>query len=197
MSQFRNICILTLSFCGLLLGQSGCELIAAVDRTLINDGSGGAATTSTGGTGGTTTSTGGTGGTGGGPECTEPSDCGADTDCKTFSCTDGACASADADENTVCDDGMGCDASNPCVCDDAGSCVLKNCTDKLKNGDETDVDCGGSCDPCENTKVCGANGDCESGYCNTSGGSGGSGGSAAAGVCAPCTQTTQCDDDKW
>ncbi len=41
-----------------------------------------------------------------------------------------------------------------------------SCTDGVKNGNETDVDCGGTCDPCQNNKSCLVNKDCESGYCN-------------------------------
>ena len=43
---------------------------------------------------------------------------------------------------------------------------LPSCTDKLKNGDETDVDCGGAtCPKCANTKGCGKAADCLSGFC--------------------------------
>jgi hypothetical protein len=45
-------------------------------------------------------------------------------------------------------------------------CVSDACFDGLKNGTETDVDCGGSCDPkCGATKVCSVNADCQSGAC--------------------------------
>ncbi len=40
------------------------------------------------------------------------------------------------------------------------------CTDKLKNGSESDVDCGGSCPTCANGKTCNDGGDCTSAYCN-------------------------------
>jgi beta-glucosidase len=47
------------------------------------------------------------------------------------------------------------------------------CTDTVKNGNETDVDCGGpTCPDCPNGKTCLVNGDCVSGNCNV-------------GVCAP------------
>jgi hypothetical protein len=36
----------------------------------------------------------------------------------------------------------------------------------VKNGAETDVDCGGgACQGCKTGKVCGGNGDCKSGIC--------------------------------
>jgi hypothetical protein len=39
------------------------------------------------------------------------------------------------------------------------------CIDGVKNGTETDVDCGGTCPPCADTKVCLINGDCQSHIC--------------------------------
>lgn len=40
------------------------------------------------------------------------------------------------------------------------------CSDKVKDGDETDIDCGGSCTAkCTNSKVCISNRDCKSAYC--------------------------------
>jgi formylglycine-generating enzyme required for sulfatase activity len=51
-----------------------------------------------------------------------------------------------------------------------GNCARRTCTDALKNGDETDVDCGGSlCAPCADTKPCALARDCESGVCARSG----------------------------
>jgi hypothetical protein len=35
-----------------------------------------------------------------------------------------------------------------------------SCTDKIRNGDETDVDCGGSCAPCPPNKSCRLDADC-------------------------------------
>jgi len=41
-----------------------------------------------------------------------------------------------------------------------------SCTDGIKNGTETDIDCGGSCTTkCQNGKGCGVNGDCSSSIC--------------------------------
>ncbi len=39
------------------------------------------------------------------------------------------------------------------------------CCDAVTNGDETDQDCGGSCLPCADGKMCGAPSDCASGVC--------------------------------
>ena len=52
---------------------------------------------------------------------------------------------------------------------------LPTCTDGIKNGDETDIDCGGAtCVKCTGTKKCKMGTDCKSGVC-------------AAGVCAEAT----------
>jgi hypothetical protein len=53
------------------------------------------------------------------------------------------------------------------------------CTDGLKNGDESDVDCGGSCPRCANSRTCRRDDDCVSGFCSS-------------GVCLPCTDDGQC-----
>jgi hypothetical protein len=48
------------------------------------------------------------------------------------------------------------------------------CFDRVKNGDETDVDCGGSCGACAEGFACSDASDCETGACN---------GTCAAGTC--------------
>lgn len=40
------------------------------------------------------------------------------------------------------------------------------CSDGIRDGDETNVDCGGSCQPCADGKSCLVDSDCESNYCN-------------------------------
>ena len=40
------------------------------------------------------------------------------------------------------------------------------CSDQMKNGDETDVDCGGSCAACADGGVCAMGSDCLSGVCD-------------------------------
>ena len=47
-----------------------------------------------------------------------------------------------------------------------GVCAGSGCTDGVKNGTETDVDCGGSCPPCAPGKHCGAAADCASLVCS-------------------------------
>ncbi len=103
---------------------------------------------------------------------------------------DGTCAAP------ACDDGEkngvegGIDCGGPCptgcadgaACVDAGDCSSGFCdtaTDVCRplhcgsagavpDGDETDVDCGGSCKPCANGLKCGTNDDasCQSGICD-------------------------------
>lgn len=41
-----------------------------------------------------------------------------------------------------------------------------SCSNEIKDGDETDIDCGGSCSACPNNKACSINNDCQSTYCN-------------------------------
>jgi hypothetical protein len=45
------------------------------------------------------------------------------------------------------------------------ACDPANCTDGVPNGDETDIDCGGSCLPCPIGGGCAAPADCDSGVC--------------------------------
>ncbi len=60
---------------------------------------------------------------------------------------------------------------------DSSSPANPSCNDSIKNGTETDVDCGGNCAPCQTGKECSTNYDCESFICTE-------------GVC----QESSCDD---
>ena len=193
-----------------LASLGGCELIASVDRTKIDAGTGGSATTSTGGMGGTP-STGG-----GGMMCTD-ANCVDDTpdDCSSVGCVDGACTTGNEPVRELCvDDDKPeaniCDGEGDCVecidttdcednpatpnCSTSGTCVPAQCVNGMLDGDETDTDCGGSmCDPCANTLGCVVAGDCESNFCDMSGGGpGGAGGGPATGVCTPCGGNGDC-----
>jgi hypothetical protein len=42
---------------------------------------------------------------------------------------------------------------------------MASCTDGVKNGAETDVDCGGSCGPCAIAQLCATSSDCATGVC--------------------------------
>ena len=89
--------------------------------------------------------------------CIQASDCPATgTTCKTRNCTAGnACVPQNASDGTVCSDNGG----TTCM---GGVCVVGNtCDDGVKDGDETDVDCGGSCPACTHAKdKCSNNNDC-------------------------------------
>jgi len=52
--------------------------------------------------------------------------------------------------------------SNYC---DEGFCINVSCEDEKLNGDETAIDCGGSCGPCASGAICERGGDCDSGIC--------------------------------
>ncbi len=80
---------------------------------------------------------------------------------------EGGCAAGGiCTDDTKCVSGV-CDLSNPDVRGDQtfGRCLAPACDDGLKNGDETDVDCGGACAACARGKLCAANADCESRLC--------------------------------
>jgi alpha-tubulin suppressor-like RCC1 family protein len=82
----------------------------------------------------------------------------------------GACS---ANGGKVCGDPSGplagtcvqCNTNTDCttpslpVCT-AGKCVAATCKDGMQDGDETDVDCGGSCPPCADLKNCKVAKDC-------------------------------------
>jgi hypothetical protein len=103
------------------------------------------------------------------------------TECKVdecFSCT------GEAGKISICTAGMPgkacqmakvCDANGACVeCLDSSTCdggycalgMCAKCDDGMKNGDETDVDCGGTnCPKCPQGKTCQIGGDCTSTFC--------------------------------
>jgi len=96
--------------------------------------------------------------------CDDPPDAGCDGDDVVTYAAEGAC---DADTEGECeytesradcsDDGMICEmqgGSPTCVEPPAA------CDDEIANGDESDVDCGGSCPPCAAGAACGTTGDC-------------------------------------
>lgn len=61
------------------------------------------------------------------------------------------------------------DGNGAADCDDPACAALPaclgSCMDGKRNGDETDVDCGGGCRPCGDAARCNANRDCDSGLC--------------------------------
>ena len=109
------------------------------------------------------------------------------SDLDTDTCDDCSSGSFDFANDGVDSDGDGtCDASlcaqdqrvlnNTCVACPAGStnaagdnvtgadttCDTPACDDGLQNGDETDIDCGGSCNECDVGEGCVDNSDCSS-----------------------------------
>jgi hypothetical protein len=96
----------------------------------------------------------------------------------------GADAAAGVDARTDADVAAGAEAGTDAdaVTDaDAGTeaAVAATCSDGIKNGSETDVDCGGSCSPCANQRDCKIAGDCQSGDCTNL-------------ICAACAKDTDC-----
>jgi hypothetical protein len=50
-----------------------------------------------------------------------------------------------------------------------GLCAGAACKDGTKNGNETDIDCGGDCSQCDTGKICKVGGDCTSAVCKDTG----------------------------
>ncbi len=62
-------------------------------------------------------------------------------------------------------------------CDDGICKTINLCEDGILSGDESDVDCGGSCAPCEDGRSCNLNTDCVNGLCD-------------ANICTSCNDMT-------
>ncbi|MBI5509768.1 MAG: hypothetical protein HY903_13520 [Deltaproteobacteria bacterium] len=84
----------------------------------------------------------------------------------------GACVQV-ANGAKTCPAGATCDGPGDCasgVCAAPGLCALPTCSDQVKNGSETGVDCGGSCSAegktCADGTPCGTGADCQSGICD-------------------------------
>jgi hypothetical protein len=146
-------------------------------------------------------------------ECSGPTDCPDAGVCMLATCINGACGKQPETAGAKCDDNGGkvCDGNGACVeCNKNSDCSADkpNCKDKkcipnpcmngVKDGDETDVDCGGAtCPKCVSGDDCLAPTDCESNYCKSTGGAGGAGGGGGAapsepGVCEPCDNDGAC-----
>ena len=77
-------------------------------------------------------------------------------------------------------DGTSCGPDNVCQ---RGKCTPDLCTvDGIKNGAETDIDCGGSCRRCAPGKVCTGRNDCATALCTS-------------GTCRVCAANTECGSD--
>jgi hypothetical protein len=124
--------------------------------------------------------------------CTKDSDCpDPGTDCKTRKCTNKVCGTTDVGMDMSCSTmgGKFCDGVGTCVpCNHDPQCTanasdvcnnhqcVSSCGDNVKDGKETDKDCGGPCPKCADTKMCANNTDCTSGKCT--------GGTCAAPTCS-------------
>jgi hypothetical protein len=121
-----------------------------------------------------------------------------------FPCTNGAC-DGNGNCNGICGDnvigpGEVCDhedlggetcfsqgfatgvlaCNSDCLSFDTSGCSGEShCVNGVHDGNETDVDCGGSCSPCDNGKMCGIDQDCQSGHCLN-------------GICVECATGTDC-----
>ena len=76
------------------------------------------------------------------------------------------CTDTQTDRTNCGGCGTACASHQTCVrgaCQ--GTAPTPACTDGIKNGSETDIDCGGTCPPCATGKTCVANTDCASGVC--------------------------------
>lgn len=76
------------------------------------------------------------------------------------------------DSDSVCGDGIvgpdePCDDGNQIDLDGcSNTCTLPTCSDAVRNGDESDVDCGGACPQCGDMGKCNQNSDCTTGLCD-------------------------------
>jgi hypothetical protein len=119
-------------------------------------------------------------------DCPTQGGCNVGDDCKSGLCVDNICISdrcKDRVQNGTetgvdcggtcgpdCAVGVGCLGDNDCqsgLCNlVTRTCAADECGDGVLNNDESDVDCGGSCDGCLEGGDCEAAGDCDSGICN-------------------------------
>ncbi len=124
--------------------------------------------------------------------CDDGKHCIKDNDCKSKYCYYGICTTVSCsdgiqnqDETDIdcggpcdkCDIGKRCRKNSDCTTDycqngicanqaiNKGCEITPNCTDQIRNGDETDVDCGGSCKQCSDGKRCQLDSDCTNNYC--------------------------------
>jgi formylglycine-generating enzyme required for sulfatase activity len=122
------------------------------------------------------------------PKCGLGKGCNTHSDCESDACKDGVCVTPSADDGKKnngetdvdcggpdpgtprCEAGKGCNDGTDCaslVCGTTKKCAAPTFDDGVKNGGETDVDCGGP-DPgprCAAGLACEAHGDCASDGC--------------------------------
>ena len=118
--------------------------------------------------------------------CASAADCPATgTPCIIPVCQSAVCGTQNAPAGTSCNDGNPCTINDVCngagtcsgtavangtacpggVCE-SGVCQAATCSDGIKDGNETDVDCGGgACPKCGTGKNCSVGSDCQSSVC--------------------------------
>ncbi|RME55293.1 hypothetical protein D6777_01000 [Candidatus Woesearchaeota archaeon] len=120
-------------------------------------------------------------------KCADGKSCVIGNDCQSLNCQGGVCVAAtcsdgikNQDETDVdcggstcnaCADGQSCSVNSDCQSNDCQSNVCQapapQCSNGVQDGDETDVDCGGSiCSGCADSKSCSVNEDCQSNNCD-------------------------------
>src|SRR6185312_5053600 len=118
--------------------------------------------------------------------CVKDSDCGTDTTCQKFTCntsTHTCNAPSNTTKGATC---TGADGGTGDVCDGNGNCSASHCTDGVKDSDESDVDCGGSCSTkCADFQKCNSGTDCTNKVCS---GADGGEGTCAAPTCGDHVQ---------
>ncbi|MDO8480575.1 MAG: hypothetical protein Q7S65_02030, partial [Nanoarchaeota archaeon] len=129
--------------------------------------------------------------------------CRVSPDCSSGQCTNGLCSinicansikdSSETDLDcggsvcgATCRNGALCLNSTDCqsnYCNSFGRCATASCSDIIKNGNETDVDCGSSCSKCAQGKDCRSSSDCSTGLCSN--------GHCAVNINSTCTNNVQ------
>jgi hypothetical protein len=78
----------------------------------------------------------------------------------------GVCGTPGGPKQGVC---VACNVKPDCPVNEScqlNQCVTSSCSDVVQDGNETDVDCGGSCAPCADGLKCQVDADCQSGFCH-------------------------------
>lgn len=91
-----------------------------------------------------------------GDSCEAKSECPATSQCEESTCSAGRCVTSPKAQGVMCTDG---------ICSGTGQCVAASCINGTLDGDESDVDCGGTCMPCAPGLSCAGDSDCVSGLC--------------------------------
>ncbi len=99
--------------------------------------------------------------------CLEKQDSVCDLDCE--SGEDRDCQNLTCNITGTCVFGEACSQNSECsskICN-GGKCSAAACDDAAKNGNESDIDCGGECSKCDAGKTCSLNSDCAEGLCSS------------------------------